>query len=224
MHHLTQPLLTLCATLLLGGCATESYVNDKTAAVTARTNSEFLRMETRLASLDAQTSGLDAQARGLEAQTRSLDGRLGKNEISTGVAHKLAQDALDRANAAHQLSSGKLLHTVTLTDGQVTFASGQAKLGKEAGQMLADLAKKLKVENRNVFVEIQGHTDNMGDKESNKQLGLKRAEAVRDALYSAGLPLHRLGVISYGSSQPAVPGQSQKARALNRRVVLLVLQ
>ena len=73
-------------------------------------------------------------------------------------------------------------------------------------------------------LEIQGHTDNLGDKESNKQLGLKRAEAVRDALYSAGLPLHRLGVISYGSSQPAVPGQSQKARALNRRVVLLVLQ
>lgn len=217
MHPLTLPLLTLSAALLLGGCATESYVNEKTAAVTARTNSEFLRMETRLGSLDAQTSGLEAQA-------RSLDARLGKNDINTGLAHKLAQDALDRANAAHQLSSGKLLHTVTLTDGQIKFTSGQAKLGKEAEQTLADLAKKLKAENRNVFIEIQGHTDDLGDKEANKQLGLRRAEAVRDVLYNAGLPLHRLSVISYGSSQPAVPGHDRKARALNRRVVLLVLQ
>lgn len=216
MHTLTKPMLTLSTALLLAGCATESYVNDKTAAVAARANNEFLRMETRLTSLDAQTSGLETQTRGLES-------RLGKNETNTGVAHKLAQDALDRANAAHQLATGKLVYTVTLTDGQIKFASGQAKLGKDAEQALVEVAKKLKAENRNVFIEIQGHTDNLGDKDLNKQLGLKRAEAVRDALYNAGLPLHRLSVISYGGSQPEAKGNTAKARAQNRRVLLLVL-
>lgn len=213
MHNPIKPLFALGMALLMAGCATESYVNDKTTAVAARANSEFLRMDTRLGSLETSVN----------EKTTNLDNRLGKNETNTGVAHKLAQDALDRANAAHQLATGKLVYSVTLTDGQIKFASGQTKLGKEAAQVLADLAKKLKTENRNVFIEIQGHTDNVGDKETNKQLGLKRAEAVREALYSAGLPLHRLSVISYGSSQPEVKGNSAKVHAQNRRVVILVL-
>jgi outer membrane protein OmpA-like peptidoglycan-associated protein len=227
MKHPLKLILILGSMLLLTACASKSYVNDKTAASAARNSSEFLRLDTQLASLDNRIGTLqtsqEAKNSLFEAKTSSLENRLGKIEANTALAQKLVQDGLDRASSANQLTSGKLLYTVTLSDGQIKFASGQAKLSKQALKVLDDLAKKLKAENRPVFIEIQGHTDRVGDADTNKELGLSRAEAVRDALYSAGLPLHRMNVISYGSSQPAVKGNTPKMRAQNRRVLLLVL-
>lgn len=202
--------------VVLTGCATKDYVNEKTAELGTRTQSEFLRMDTQLASLDKRTTGL-------EAKTSSQDARLGKAEETLSANQRLAQEALERANAAHRLAEGKLLHQVTLTDGQIRFTAGGAKLDQTAQQVLTGLVQKLKADNRNVYIEIQGHTDHTGSAAANKQLGLQRAEGVRDFLYHAGIALHRLNVISYGSSQPAVPGKNSKARAQNRRVVLLVL-
>ena len=202
--------------VLLTGCATKDYVNEQTAELSTRTQGEFLRMDTRLTSLDKRTTSL-------EAKTASQDSRLGKAEESLGATHRLAQEALDRANAAHRLAEGKLIHQVTMTDGQIHFTPGGAKPDKAAEQVLSGLVQKLKADNRNVYIEIQGHTDSTGSTAANKQLGLQRAESVRDYLHTAGIPLHRMNVISYGSSQPAVPGKDSKARAKNRRVVLMVL-
>jgi outer membrane protein OmpA-like peptidoglycan-associated protein len=206
-------LITLTLAALLTGCATEGYVDQKTTAmglaVNARADSEFLKLEPRLRSLDSQAS--------------ALDGRIGKVESSLGTTHRLAQEALDRANASHLLAQGKLAYEVTLTDDQIRFAAGSAALNKPAEEVLAALVKKIKADNRNFYIEIQGHTDQVGDKAENKLLGLARAESVRDFLHTAGLPLHRMNVISYGSSQPLVKGNASKARAQNRRVVLMVL-
>ena len=60
-------------------------------------------------------------------------------------------------------------------------------------------------------------------KSDNKQLGLDLAESVRNFLRSAGLQLHSMSVISYGSTQPVAAGKDRKAQAQNRRVVLMVL-
>ncbi len=205
---------------LVSGCATERYVNQKTAAmgtsVNARTDSEILKLETRLSSLDKQVAGTGEQLTG-------FDSRIGKVESSQGVTQRLAQDALDRANAANQLAQGKLAYQVTLNDSQIKFDVASSTLNKPAIQVLTEIVNKIKAENRNVYVEIQGHTDNQGDKAENKQLGLERAESVREFLHQSGLPLHRLHVISYGSNQPVASGNSSKARAQNRRVVLMVL-
>jgi len=205
---------------LLSGCATERYVNQKTAAmgttVNARTDNEMLKLETRLNSLDKQVTGTGQQV-------GAMDSRISKVEGNLGVAHRLAQEALDRANASHLLAQGKLAYQVTLNDSQIKFDIASSTLNKQAIQVLTDVVNKIKAENRNVYVEIQGHTDNQGDKAENKQLGLERAESVREFMHKAGLPLHRINVISYGSSQPVVPGNSSKARAQNRRVVLMVL-
>lgn len=224
MHTQRLAFIAVILAALLSGCATERYVNQKTAAmgttVNARTDNEMLKLETRLNSLQ---SGLDKQATGTGQQMAGMDSRISKVEGNLGVAHRLAQEALDRANASHQLAQGKLAYQVTLNDSQVKFDIASTTLNKQAVQVLTDVVNKIKAENRNVYVEIQGHTDNQGDKAENKQLGLERAESVREFLHKAGLPLHRLNVISYGSSQPVAPGNSSKARAQNRRVVLMVL-
>ncbi len=197
MKSLPYSILLVGLLAVLSGCATKTYVNEQNAALSSRIGSDVLRLDTRIASLDS---------------------RVGKNEAGLAGTSRLAQEALDRANAAHKLAEGKLVYEVTLTDDQILFGSGKAALSKASQQSLSDLVEKLKVDNKLAYIEIQGHTDRTGAKDFNKKLGLDRAEAVRDYLHSAGVPLHRMNTISYGSSQP-VKGK----RAQSRRVVLMVL-
>ena len=86
-----------------------------------------------------------------------------------------------------------------------------------------EFAEKLKGENKNVYLEIQGHTDASGGKEYNYKLGEERAEAVRRYLSKQGIALNRMSTISYGEDEPVSKNTSRKGRAQNRRVVVVVL-
>ena len=203
MRFVPYSMLLAGVFALLSGCATKDFVREQTAALSKRTDGDVFRLDTRLSSLDARVAGAESALAG---------------------TNKLAQDALDRANAAHRLAEGKLVYEVTLNDDQIKFANGKSALAPAAQAALDELVGKLKAENRGgTYIEIQGHTDQVGSKEYNKKLGQERAEAVRDYLHNAGIPLHRMNVISYGSSQPVAKGKGRDARAQNRRVALLVL-
>ena len=83
---------------------------------------------------------------------------------------------------------------------------------------------QLKTDTKNVFIEIEGHTDNVGSSELNQSLGLDRAESVKRYLYEQHqIPLHKINVISYGEEKPVAPNNSREGRAQNRRVVVKVL-
>ena len=83
---------------------------------------------------------------------------------------------------------------------------------------------QLKTNPQNVFIEIEGHTDNVGDTAINERLGLERAEAVKRYLYEQHqVPLHKINVISYGEGKPVAPNNTRDGRAQNRRVVVKVL-
>jgi peptidoglycan-associated lipoprotein len=77
--------------------------------------------------------------------------------------------------------------------------------------------------NKNVYVEIQGHTDNTGSVQVNQNIGMMRAEAVRLFLNQRGVPLNRMSSISYRDTAPVAPNDSAASRAANRRVVLIVM-
>jgi outer membrane protein OmpA-like peptidoglycan-associated protein len=86
------------------------------------------------------------------------------------------------------------------------------------------MVSSLKSQKSAVWIEIEGHTDNVGAKEFNEQLGLERAEAVKRYLYEQHqVPLHKINVISYGEDKPAAPNRTRDGRAQNRRVVIKVL-
>ncbi len=79
-------------------------------------------------------------------------------------------------------------------------------------------------DNKPVYIEVQGHTDNVGSEKYNQELGQSRAEAVRRYLNQKdGFPLHRMNVISYGKAAPVASNKNRQGRAQNRRVVLVVL-
>jgi peptidoglycan-associated lipoprotein len=140
----------------------------------------------------------------------------------TGV-EGTAKDALDRANAAHKLAEGKFLYEMVLSDDSVKFPVDKDQLSPEAEMRLSELVQRLKSENKNVYLEIQGHTDASGDEAYNDNLGGSRAEAVRKYLAKQGVALNRMATISYGESVPVAPNDSQDGRAQNRRVVVVVL-
>ena len=148
---------------------------------------------------------------------------VGQVDQHVGQVEGTAKDALDRANAAHKLAEGKFLYQVTLSDDSVKFPTDVHKLSSEAEARLDELATKLKTENQNVFLEIQGHTDARGTEDFNDKLGEERAEAVRRYLNQQGVALNRMSTISYGKSSPVAPNDTREGRAQNRRVVVIVL-
>ena len=134
-----------------------------------------------------------------------------------------AGEALNRANAAHKLAEGKFLYEVVLSDDSVKFPTDRHALSPEAEARLAELAQRLKGENKNVYLEIQGYTDATGTPDYNEQLGAARAEAVRRYMSQQGVALNRMATISYGEETPVADNTTAEGRAQNRRVAIIVL-
>ena len=76
--------------------------------------------------------------------------------------------------------------------------------------------------NRDLSVEIAGHTDSIGSDTYNKGLSQRRAEAVREYMISKGVNRNRLKANGYGEEQPVSDNGTDQGRALNRRVEMRV--
>jgi len=201
----------LACTALLAGCATKDYVNEQVASVNKRMDDQH-----------TDTSGKLSQTAGLYT---GLENRVNSQQTALDGASRTAQEALDRANAAGKLAEGKFLYETSLTSQVAGFKPETSELSPEAEKALDEFAAKLKADNKNVFIEIQGHTDSIGTPAANLALGQARAEAVRRYLATkGGIALHRMNVISYGETAPVANNLYRPGRAENRRVTLVVLQ
>jgi len=207
-------VLGLALATAMTGCATKKYVKEQTGTVNTRVDQVQGQVE------QAQTKLTDH-----DQHLATHDQTLQSHEQQMGQISKTAQDALDRAQAAGKLAEGKLLYETVLTDDKVKFGSGKKVLSKEAKAALDEFANQIKSENQAVYIEIQGHTDNVGSKQYNEALGEKRAEAVRIYLNQEHkFPLHRINVISYGETEPVADNHTRAGRSQNRRVALVVLR
>ena len=166
--------------------------------------------------VNQQVAVVDAKAQATQSQVNQHEGHLTQLDQTT-------KEALDRATAAGKLAEGKFLYSMVLSDDSVKFRSDSSKLSSEAEQRLTDFAEKLKTDNRNVYVEIQGHTDAAGSDATNQRLGEQRAETVRLFMNQHGVPLNRMSTISYGKKDPVADNKSRTGRAQNRRVVMIVM-
>jgi outer membrane protein OmpA-like peptidoglycan-associated protein len=196
------------ALLVSTGCVTKTMFRKNNEATDARTS--------------AVESAVEANERRLADLSDDTDRKLAAVEGEVGKAVQTGNHALERAEAA---ARGRLLWTVTLSDDRVKFSFDEAGVPKEAGLALDDLARKVRGYDKAVYLEIAGHTDNVGADDYNFELGHKRATAVRDYLSRAGgIPLHAMNTISYGETQPVADNATSDGRAKNRRVVIQVLE
>ena len=84
---------------------------------------------------------------------------------------------------------------------------------------LYDLLKK----NKNLRIEIGGHTDNIGDDDYNMKLSKDRARAVMDYLVKKGIDKSRLSAKGYGETHPVGDNSTDEGRAQNRRTEIKVI-
>ncbi|WP_046246301.1 PA14 domain-containing protein [Hymenobacter terrenus] len=121
------------------------------------------------------------------------------------------------SGSSDQLLRLKVGETVTLPE--LYFNQGQAVLPLAARTALAGLAILLRKQPTLRF-EVQGHTDNVGNAELNRQLSQQRAEAVCLYLTAHGVAPSQLRPIGYGGTRPVANNADPAQRPRNRRVVL----
>ena len=107
---------------------------------------------------------------------------------------------------------------------QISFATGSDEILPNSEPLLLEIADAL-LRNPDVeLVEIQGHTDNRGDKELNMKLSQRRAESVERWLSQHGVADERLSPKGYGPTRPIAPNITAYNRARNRRVQFKILR
>jgi outer membrane protein OmpA-like peptidoglycan-associated protein len=192
------------------GCATKKYVRTETTSVATK--------------MDEQVTALETQIEDAQNRLENHDKALTAQGVEIEKVSSTAMDALERAKAAGKLAEGKLLYEVVLNSDKVTFDFEKTELTDNSKGALDEFASQLKTDNKNVYIEIQGHTDSSGPDDYNHMLGERRAESVRRYLnMEHGIPLHRMSVISYGETAPLVDNDTREHRSENRRVALVVL-
>lgn len=210
--------LTLVSSALISGCAGINETNKKFADVDTRITTLEEKHAADINTLDSKLSAQDS------SQREALAALEAKHDADISKLDKNIQEALDRANADHKLAEGKFVFSTVLNGESINFSAGQAVLTKEAQAYLTDFAQKLKSDDQNVYLEIQGHTDATGPDSLNVSLGLRRAEVVRLFLNQQGVALNRMSTISYGKLLPVESNKTSSGRASNRRVVIVVLK
>lgn len=80
------------------------------------------------------------------------------------------------------------------------------------------------MKNGKIVLRLYGHTDSVGTPEYNQSLGERRATAVKKYLTAKGIKAEQIEITSYGESKPAADNDTDKGRALNRRVEVLVVE
>ena len=208
-------------------CATKKFVRTEVGGVNSKVDT---------------LSGTVEQTQGRIQQDEAKIGQVDQKAEAAGKSAEAAQTAANAANAAarqvgtrvDQVAAGvaadvaslrKLVYEVTLSEDQGNFKFGKTELPDEAKARLDAMVGQLKgTQDKDLYIEVEGHTDNVGTKEGNYELGLERAEAVKRYLYMQHqIPLHKINVISYGEEKPVSPNNTRDGRAQNRRVVIRVL-
>jgi peptidoglycan-associated lipoprotein len=204
-------------------CATKKFVRTEVGQVNDKVttlSSSLEQTQERVRQNEAQIKDVDTRAQAAASKAESA----ANNAQQTAVS---ANDGVTKVNTradSIEAASRKILFEVVLSEDQGKFKFGAAELPDEAKSAIDSMVNNIKSQKSAVWIEIEGHTDNVGSKMYNEQLGLERAEAVKRYLYEQHqVPLHKINAISYGEDKPATDNKTRDGRSQNRRVVIKVL-
>jgi outer membrane protein OmpA-like peptidoglycan-associated protein len=105
----------------------------------------------------------------------------------------------------------------------VLFYQSKAQLIPTSYPELDKLAQMMN-ENPLIKIQVEGHTDNVGDRFKNQKLSEDRVEAVKHYLVNRGVAEERITGIGYGGSKPVADNSRELTRRLNRRVEFKILE
>lgn len=193
------------------GCATKKYVLGE------------------VATLDQKVEGVETSVEENQKRIKEHDERL----VTLGSLIQKQESELSKQRTefdgklseVKKAAEGRLIFQEVLKNDEAKFKFDSWELSDEAKVALDRFVEVLIEQDKGVYLEIQGHTDNTGEEEWNLILGKRRADAVMEYMHKKyNIPLHRMEVISYGSDAPVGDNSTRDGRAQNRRVVILVYE
>ncbi|KFN38498.1 MAG: hypothetical protein JU82_11630 [Sulfuricurvum sp. MLSB] len=108
---------------------------------------------------------------------------------------------------------------VTFAD--IHFAHNSAVLSPQSKQEIIPLVEKLR-SNPAAYLDIHGHTDNVGPEWSNKRLSRLRAESAKAVLVEQGISEDRVHIFAHGLHKPIADNATEDGRRLNRRIEFII--
>lgn len=222
-RQLMAVTVALGALVVAPACATKGFVRESVGDVNEK-----------VGTLGKSLEETQERVKQNEQKISEVDGKAAAAGTAAGNAQKAADAAAGQAQtvgkqaeartAALEAETRKLILETVISEDSGKFQFGTAELPDGAKQAIDQLVARVKGDRKNVWIEIEGHTDNVGDEKYNEALGLQRAEAVKRYLYEQHqIPLHKMNTISYGERKPAAENRTRDGRAQNRRVVIKVL-
>lgn len=189
------------------GCATKKFVLGEVAA------------------LDQKVEGVESAVEESQKRIKEHDEKLATLGSLISQQESELSKFDSKIEEVKKYARGKLILQETIRNEETKFKMDSYELSVEAKEKLDEFVKMLIAQDKGVYLEIQGHTDTTGPESWNLLLGKKRAEAVMEYLHKKyNIPLHRMEVISYGSSEPAADNETREGRVQNRRVEILVFE
>lgn len=164
-------------------------------------------------SLTDQTLLVKGKIRNERAQADLQDRLAALSAMGFTVRYELELPLLSDQARACQAEANKRISR----DESVLFTF-DSDIIHEVGRQLLDEVVEISKICPDVAIQVVGHTDAVGDKDYNLQLGERRAEAVVNYLVANGVAAERLTAISMGFSQPVADNSSAEGRAANRRI------
>jgi outer membrane protein OmpA-like peptidoglycan-associated protein len=225
-NTLLKASIVALSVAIVPACATKGFVREEVGAVNTKvdtlggtveqTQQRVGQNETRIGAVDQKAEAAGKAA--ADARAAATDARSAADKAQASAT--AVNGRVDAVVAA----SRRLIYEVTLSEDNGNFQFGKAELPDDAKSRLDGVVSRLKADPQNVFIEIEGHTDNVGTEDWNERLGMERAETVKRYLYEQHqIPLHKMNVISFGETKPVAPNNTRDGRAQNRRVVIKVL-
>jgi outer membrane protein OmpA-like peptidoglycan-associated protein len=102
------------------------------------------------------------------------------------------------------------------------FEVGKSKIDPESYTEL-DLLANMMIENPKLVIQLEGHTDYLGDAKENLKLSQKRVESIRAYLIDKAINKLRIKTKAFGGLQPLSRDNTPEAHRLNRRVEVRIL-
>ncbi len=145
------------------------------AGSTACATKKFVRGE--VGQVNTKVQGLSTQLEETQERTKKNEARIAEVDQKADAAGKSASAAQSSADAAKadaakadahaaavESASKKLIYEVVLNEDEGNFKFGKVDLPDEAKQKIDEMVSHMKADPKNIFIEIEGHTDNVGSK------------------------------------------------------------
>jgi outer membrane protein OmpA-like peptidoglycan-associated protein len=104
----------------------------------------------------------------------------------------------------------------------INFETGKSDIKPESQPIIVQI-KEMLLQNTGLKISIEGHTDNVGNEQSNQTLSEARANSIKNALVSMGIAVTRLKSKGWGQSKPIAENTTEEGKSKNRRVEIVKL-